>query len=85
MAQGVLLFSEATMTELGNVLFRQKLNRYISREDRQDFLRQLASTAEFVPIAHSVRECCDPEDDKFLEVALSGKADLNEPVMPIFS
>jgi len=74
--QGILLFSEATMTELGDVLFRQKLDRYVSREDRQHFLRQLASTVEFVPIVYSVRECRDPKDDKFLEVALSGKADL---------
>ena len=74
--EGVLLFSEATIIELTNVLFRQKLNRYVSREERQRFLRQLASTAEFVPIVHSVRECRDPKDDKFLEVAINGTAEL---------
>ena len=74
--EGVLLFSEATIIELINVLFRQKLNRYVSREERQRFLRQLASTAEFVPIVHSVRECRDPKDDKFLEVAINGTSEL---------
>lgn len=74
--EGVLLFSEATIIELTNVLFRQKLNRYVSREERQRFLRQLASTAELVPIVHSVRECRDPKDDKFLEVAINGTAEL---------
>ena len=74
--EGVLLFSEATIIELINVLFRQKLNRYVRREERQRFLRQLASTAEFVPIVHSVRECHDPKDDKFLEVAINGTAEL---------
>ncbi len=74
--EGVLLLSEATMRELGDVLFRKKLDRYVSREDRKHLLRQLASTAEFVSIVHSIRECRDPQDDKFLEVALSGKADL---------
>jgi predicted nucleic acid-binding protein len=29
-----------------------------------------------VPTVYPVRECRDPKDDKFLEVALNGKADL---------
>jgi uncharacterized protein len=74
--QGVLLFSEATMSELADVLFRQKLDRYVSREGRKDFLRELASGAELVPIIQLVRECRDPRDDKFLEVALNGRADV---------
>lgn len=72
---GLLLFSEATMSELTDVLFRQKLDGYVSREKRQQFLRQLANAAEFVPIIQPVRECRDPNDDKFLEVALNGRAD----------
>jgi putative PIN family toxin of toxin-antitoxin system len=74
--QGVLLFSEATMSELADVLFRQKLDHYVSREEREHFLQQLASAAEFVPIVQLVRECRDPKDDKFLEVALNGRADV---------
>jgi putative PIN family toxin of toxin-antitoxin system len=74
--KGVLLFSEVTMSELTDVLFRQKLDRYVSREERQDFLQHLGSQAEFVPIIQIVRECRDPKDDKFLEVALNGRADL---------
>jgi len=42
--EGVLLFSETTIIELTNVLFRQKLNRYVRREERQRFLRQFGST-----------------------------------------
>ena len=74
--QGVLLFSEATMSELADVLFRQKLDHYVSREEREHFLQQLASAAEFVPIVQLVRQCRDPKDDKFLEVALHGRADV---------
>jgi uncharacterized protein len=72
----VLLFSEATMSELTDVLFRQKLDSYVSREERLLFLRRLASAAEFVPVIQIVRECRDPKDDKFLEVALNGRADV---------
>jgi uncharacterized protein len=73
---GLLLVSEDTMSELADVLARPKFDRYISLEDRQQFLRMLGRVAEFVPLVYRVRECRDPKDDKFLEVALNGKADL---------
>ena len=73
---GVLLFSEATMGELANVFSRPKFDHYVSAEERALFLGQLSSTAEFVPIIQLVRECGDPRDDKFLEVALNGRADV---------
>ena len=72
----ILLVSEATMNELADVLARPKFDRYISLKDRQQFLRLLGRLAEFVPIVYPVRACRDPKDDKFLEVALNGKADL---------
>jgi putative PIN family toxin of toxin-antitoxin system len=71
----ILLFSDFTMDELKNVLFREKFDRYVSREDRAIFLAQLSAAAELVPIVQLVRECRDPKDDKFLEVALNGRAD----------
>lgn len=71
-----LLVSEATMYELADVLARPKLDPYVSLEDRQQFIRQLGRVAEFVPIVQLVRECRDPRDDKFLELALNGRADV---------
>jgi putative PIN family toxin of toxin-antitoxin system len=72
----VLLFSEATMTELVEVLRRPKFDHYVSPQDRAIFLGQLGTVAEFVPIIQLVRECRDPKDDNFLEVALNGRADV---------
>ena len=72
----VVLFSEATMSELTEVLSRSKFDRYVGREERILFLAQLGTVAEFVPIIQLVRECRDPNDDKFLEVALNGRADV---------
>lgn len=74
--RGVLLISEATMNELADVLARPKFDRYVSLEDRQQFLRLFGRVAEFVSDIYTVRECRDPKDDKFLEVALNGKAEL---------
>jgi putative PIN family toxin of toxin-antitoxin system len=73
---GTLLVSEATMNELADVLSRAKFDHYISIEDRQQFVRLLARLAEFVPVVYAVHACRDPRDDKFLEVALNGKADV---------
>ena len=64
------------MNELADVLARPKFDRYISLEDRQQFLRLLGRLAELVPIVYPVHACRDPRDDKFLEVALNGKAEL---------
>ncbi len=74
--KGTLLVSEATMQELADVLARPRFDRYVTIEDRKQFLRLLTRVAEFVPIVCRVRECRDPKDDKFLEVALNGTADL---------
>lgn len=74
--RGVLLLSEATMNELKEVLSRSKFDRYISRRERALFLAQLESVSEIVPVIQLVRECHDPKDDKFLEVALNGRADV---------
>jgi putative PIN family toxin of toxin-antitoxin system len=72
----VLLFSDHTLDELREVLFRSKFDRYVSRKARALFLVQLESVAEVIPVIQIVRECRDPGDDKFLEVALNGSADL---------
>jgi len=72
----VLLVSQATMTELADVLAGAKFDRYVSVEQRVGFIRLIWNVAEFVPIIHRLRECRDPKDDKFLEVALNGRANL---------
>ena len=72
----VILVSHETMNELADVLARAKFDQYMSVEERQQFLRLIATIAEFVPIIHRVRECRDLADDKFLEVALNGRADV---------
>lgn len=73
---GVVLFSETTMSELAEVLSRSKFDSFVSRGERELFLAQIESAAEFVPIIQLVRACRDPKDDKFLEVALNGRTDV---------
>ena len=73
---GQLLISEATLEELAEVLSRPKFDRYISIRDRQQFIRLLGRVAELVPITYTIRACRDPKDDKILELAVNGNAEL---------
>ncbi len=73
---GQLLISDATLEELADVLSRPKFDPYVSVEDRQEFIRVLNRVAERVDIISPVKACRDPKDDKFLEVAINGEADL---------
>ena len=73
---GQLLVSESTLVELADVLARPKFDRYLTIKDRQQFLRLLGRVAELVPIVYRVKACRDSTDDKFLELAVNGEADL---------
>jgi putative PIN family toxin of toxin-antitoxin system len=64
------------MEELATVLGRPKFDPYLSIADRQEFIRLLGRIAELVPIVRRVRACRDPRDDKFLEVAVNGRAEI---------
>src|SRR4051812_43473517 len=69
LAHGRLLVSEASMTELEEVLRRPKFEKYVREEKRLEFLAGLIRDAEVVEIVESVQECRDPNDDKFPELA----------------
>ncbi len=71
-----MLISETTFAELADVLARPKFTPYVSMSDRQQFIRQLGRVSEMVPITRIMRECRDPKDDKFLELAVNGRADV---------
>lgn len=71
---GVLLMSEETLAELVAVLNRPKFDRYVSLEDRRQFLRLLGGVARIVSIHHRITACRDPKDDMLLHVALNGEA-----------
>ena len=57
------------------MLRRAKFDRYLSREDRDRFLEALTRESELVDISATVKACRDPEDDRILELAVSGRAD----------
>ena len=73
-AEGKLLVSVETIDELNRVLGRADLARYLTEDERLEFLAVLLREAELVEITQHVGECRDPQDNKILELAVSGKA-----------
>jgi len=72
--RGVLLVSPDTLDEVVEVLSRKKFDRYVSWEGRQEFLEAIADQSVVVEPTESITTCRDPDDNKFLEVALEGGA-----------
>jgi putative PIN family toxin of toxin-antitoxin system len=72
--EGRLLISAATMTEMDEVIRRPKFDPYLFEEERIEFLTALVHEAEFVNVVEKVTVCRDPRDNKFLELAVSGRA-----------
>ncbi|MBA2731830.1 MAG: putative toxin-antitoxin system toxin component, PIN family [Acidobacteria bacterium] len=63
------------LLELAEVLGREKLNKYLLEEERMRFLVALLKESELVEATDAITECRDARDNKFLELAVSGKAD----------
>ena len=72
---GVILISSTTLTELENVLWRKKFDKYITNEERMQFLSSFILHTTHVEVDEIIAECRDPKDNKFLELGVSGKAD----------
>ena len=73
--EGEILISVPTLLELSEVLSRKKLNTYLLEEERMRFLVALLKEVEMVEITETFTDCRDAKDNKFLELAVSGKAD----------
>lgn len=71
----VVLLSTETAQELSEVLERDKFDEYVQRETRQEFLLALLEGGEFVEVEERIQACRDPDDDKFLELAVGGRAE----------
>ena len=72
---GDILLSFEIIEELSDVLGRPAFDRYLDEDDRMQFLTLLVKEATLVEVTERIKECRDPKDDKFLELAVNGKAD----------
>jgi putative PIN family toxin of toxin-antitoxin system len=69
-----LLMSIEVATELAHVMQRDKFDRYLRRERREELVASAIRDSEFVGVATTVTSCRDGKDNKFLELAVDGRA-----------
>ena len=71
-----LLISRATLDELVEVLYRPRLRTKYQLSDRvlRATIRLIVLRSELIRPDRLIVACRDPRDDKFLEVAVSGRA-----------
>ncbi|MGH9408007.1 MAG: putative toxin-antitoxin system toxin component, PIN family [Vicinamibacterales bacterium] len=73
---GQLVASRETLSELVEKLLSPKFDRYVPRPQRDALLLRLAPLVEIVEIVQQIRASRDRNDDKFLEAAVNGRADV---------
>ena len=71
-----LVATTETLRELIGKLHSPKFDRYVRRERRDALLERVASLVEIIEVLQSIRASRDPKDDKFLEAAVNGRADV---------
>ncbi|MFM1843741.1 MAG: hypothetical protein RLZZ490_2484 [Cyanobacteriota bacterium] len=74
--QGTILMSPLIWEEITEVLKRPKFERYVSSVERDLFIIWFGELVRFVEITQKVTACRDAKDDKFLELAINGNAEL---------
>jgi len=71
-----LVATNATLRELMTKLLSPKFDRYVSRDRRDALLLRLAPLIEIIEVVQGIQASRDPNDDKFLEAAVNGRADV---------
>lgn len=71
---GKILISQEIIEELIKVLSRKKLNKYLLEEERIRFLADFLKDTEIVKITQNFDVCRDKKDNKFIDLAVCGKA-----------
>ena len=71
---GEVLISTALITEIHEVIYRPKFDKYITDSQREDFMLSLVERSVLVDITETIDVCRDPKDNMILELGVSGKA-----------
>lgn len=69
-----ILISEETTAEFDDVASREKFEDYFEEEEREVFEELLHREARLVEVTEAIEASRDSDDDKFLELAVTGGA-----------
>ena len=73
-AIGIVLTTESALTELLEVVCRPKFDAFADRATRMKFFDLYVAESSLIQISGMLKACRDPTDDKFLELAVVGRA-----------
>ena len=73
---GLVLRSDETWRELEEVLMRERFERYQKVGFRRRYLLELDAVMDMTSVLTKITACRDSKDDKFLELAVDGRADV---------
>ncbi len=71
---GILLYSKETLSEFVDVLTRPKFDKYVSIDERIKEIASFEKKGFAIEVFIKINACRDPRDNKFLELALTAKA-----------
>src|ERR1051325_10503906 len=71
---GEIVISHDTFTELNDVLHREKFDRYVTHDERDEFLATFLRETTLVEITQEIHACRDARDGHILELAVSADA-----------
>ncbi len=70
-----ILVSDTIVQEIKSVFLREKFDKYLSLENRMEFLSNFLIKTQKIAVTSVITDCRDPKDNKFLELAIDGNAD----------
>jgi putative PIN family toxin of toxin-antitoxin system len=73
---GEVLLSAPLAEEISRIIYHPKFDRYLTDEQRADFITALVEATALVEIKDTITVCRDPKDNMILELAVSGKAEV---------
>ena len=72
---GKVVVSAESLAEFTEVLFRKIFDKYLTDERRLQVIQKLERDTLNFKVTITINSCRDPKDNKFLELALTAKAD----------
>ncbi len=74
--RSTILYSDEVLLEWHEVLNRPKFSKYFPTSTAFELLARLTQKGTRILITESIAACRDPNDDKFLELASNGNANV---------
>jgi uncharacterized protein len=66
--------SAETYQEIAQRIYKPKFDKYISNERKEEFLNLIRIKSQFIDTQSQITSCRDPDDNKFLELAIDSDA-----------